>query len=177
MEMGNGRGWCGCGWVMYWENRLVCTSTCRVVCQAWQIRKDKLRVKKQAAQTWVEDDDLPPLGIKVSASSRDPATVKGVQHTKCPTKVMREQLRSKQNKLKKMDEAWEKGEYVSVNAWKRLMHEIEDLAKRSDEASFAKGEPFTDSQGVRQLEPVATEANLVAIALDLYRKRMDTSGQ
>ena len=47
----------------------------------------------------------------------------------------------------------------------------EALAEESDRVSFAKGEPFTDSKGVRQLEPKPEEANLVAIALDLYRKR------
>ena len=141
------------------------------MCQAWHIRKEKLREKKQAADTWVEDGDLPPLGAKVSASSRDPATVKGLHHTTCPSKMLRQQHKNKQNKLKKMDEAWENGEAVSRAVWKRLWAEVEELAGPADEASFAKGDPFTDSKGVRQCEPVFVEANLVAIAIDLYRKR------
>ena len=119
----------------------------------------------------MEDQDLPPVGVKVSASSRDPATVKGVQHKKCPAKVLREKFHHKRNQLQKMDEAWKQGQHVSYKAWFALKTEVEDLARRSDAASWAKGEPFTDSQGVRRLEKVFEEASIVARAIDLYRKR------
>ena len=55
--------------------------------------------------------------------------------------------------------------------YSRLKQDIEQMAPESDAASMEKGEPFKDSTGVRRLEPEATEANLVAIALDLYRRR------
>ena len=75
----------------------------------------------------MEDQDLPPVGVKVSASSRDPATVKGVHH--------------KRNQLQKMEEAWEQGQHVSYKPWFALKTEVEDLARRSDAASWEK--PFT----------------------------------
>ena len=141
-----------------------------MACEAFQLHKQKLEPKKRAAGTWVEDDDLPPVGVKVSASSRDPATVKGVQHKKCPAKVLREKFHHKRNQLKKMEEAWEQGKQVSHKAWSALKKEVEDLAVRSDAASWEKGEPFTDSQGVRRLEKVFEEASIVARAIDLSRK-------
>ena len=120
----------------------------------------------------MEDQDLPPVGVKVSASSRDPATVKGVQHKKCPAKTLREKFHHKRNLFKKMQEAWEQGQYVgNYNAWFALKTEVEDLARRSDAVSMEKGEPFTDSQGNRRLEKVFEEANMVARAIDLYSKR------
>ena len=91
----------------------------------------------------MEDQDLPPVGVKVSASSRDPATVKGVQHKKCPAKMLREKFHHKRNQLQKMEEAWEQGQHVSYKAWFALKTEVEDLARRSDAASWEKGEPFT----------------------------------
>ena len=51
-----------------------------------ELDKQQLEQKKREAGTWVEDKDLPPVGVKVSASTRDPTTVKGVQHKKCPAK-------------------------------------------------------------------------------------------
>ena len=139
--------------------------------EAFQISKQKLEPKKRAAGTWVEDSDLPPVGVKVSASSRDPDTVKGIQHKKCPAKQLREQFHRKRNQLKKMYEAWDKGEYVPINALHALKKEVEDLAGRSDAASLENGEPFTDSQGVRRLEKDFEEASIVAGAIELYRKR------
>ena len=52
-----------------------------------------------------------PVGVKVSASSRDPATassrdpatVKGVRHKKCPAKMLRERLHNRRNHLRKME--------------------------------------------------------------------------
>ena len=77
----------------------------------------------------------------------------------------------KRNKLKKLDEAWKRGDYVSHKLWSDLKWEIETLAKESDEAGHQKGVPHTDSAGNRQLEPAAEQVNLVAIALDLYRQK------
>ena len=72
--------------------------------QAWQIRKDKVKAKKQAKDlTWVKDEDMPPLGVKVSAASRDPATIRGIQHRTCPEKLMRQELHRKRNQLKKLE--------------------------------------------------------------------------
>ena len=139
--------------------------------EAFQIHKQKLEPKKREAGTWVEDKDLPPLGVKVSASSRDPATVKGVQHKKCPAKVLREKFRNKRNQLEKMDRAYGQGQYVNGRTWRALKTEVDNLAARSDEASYEKGETFTDSKGVRRLEKVFEEASIVARAIDLYRKR------
>ena len=139
--------------------------------RAWQIRKDKLKAKKEALSTWVEDEDIPPVGIKSSASSRDPARIHGIQHTKAPTKKMREKLNHKRNQLKKMDQAWERHKYVNFRAYRLLEQEIEKLALESDAASWEKGEPFKDSFGDYKLVPEPTEANLVAIALHLYRQR------
>ena len=61
-------------------------------------------------------------------------------------------------------------QHVNGRAWRRLKTEVQDLAARSDRASYEKGEPFTDSQGNRQLEKVFEEATIVARAIDLYRK-------
>ena len=97
--------------------------------------------------------------------------MKGVQHKKCTDKVLREKFHYKRNTLKKMNRAWEQGKRVSKTEWFALNAEVEGLAKQSDEASWAKGEPFTDSQGVRRLEKVFEEASIVARAIDLYRKR------
>ena len=36
--------------------------------------------------------------------------------------------------------------------WRALKTEVEELRTQSDEASWAKGEPFTDSQGIRRNE-------------------------
>ena len=120
--------------------------------EAFQIHKQKLEPEKRGAGTWVEDEDIPPVGVKVSASSRDPATVKGVQHKKCPAKRLRERYHNKRNHLQKMDEAWEQGQHVGVQACSALETEVQDLAVRSDAAGWEKGEPFTDSQGVRRCE-------------------------
>ena len=46
-----------------------------------------------------------------------------------------------------------------------MQYEIEELAKKADAAGWAAGVPFTDSKGVRQLEPEAGTKNLVDIAL------------
>ena len=48
--------------------------------------------------------------------------------------------------------------------------EIEELAMQADEAGWAAGVPFTDSKGMRQLEPEPGTTNLVDIALTLYKK-------
>ena len=85
--------------------------------------------------------------------------------------MLREKFHNKRNQLKKMNEAYEQGERVNYNKWYALKTEVEDLAARSDEVSWEKGEPFTDSQGVRRLEKVFEEASIVARAIDLYRKR------
>ena len=69
-----------------------------------------------------------------------------------------------------MEEDWENGLYVSGYAWNALRYEIEELAKKADAAGWAAGVPFTDSKGVRQLEPEAGTKNLVDIALTLYKK-------
>ena len=127
--------------------------------------------KKEALQTWVEDEDLPPLGVKASASSRDPDLVHGIKHKKIPTKKTREHLSSLKTKLQKMNEAHEGGCWVNPRAYSRIKREFEQLAPKSDAASLEKGHSFQDSFGNRQLEPEATEANLVAIALTLYRRR------
>ena len=137
--------------------------------EAFQIAKQELEPKKRAAGTWVDDSDLPPVGVKVSASARGPAT--GVQHKKCPAKQWREQFHNKRNRLKKMDEAWANGDYVSNKAWRALKSEVEELRIRSDEASWAKGEPFTDSQGIRRNETPFEEASIVARAIALYAMR------
>ena len=61
---------------------------------------------------------LPPRGVRVSASSRDPATVKGIQHKKCSAKLLRELYHNKRNHLQK-PEAWKRREWVSLPAcWK-----------------------------------------------------------
>ena len=41
---------------------------------------------------------------------------------------------------------------------------------QADEAGWAAGVPFTDSKGVRQLEPEPGTKHLVDIALKLYNK-------
>ena len=66
-------------------------------------KREFLKPKKQKAGTWVDDEELPPVGVKVSASSRDPATVKGVRHKKCPAKMLRERLHNRRNHLRKME--------------------------------------------------------------------------
>ena len=74
-------------------------------------KREFLKPKKQKAGTWVDDEKLPPVGVKVSASSRDPATassrdpatVKGVRHKKCPAKMLRERLHNRRNHLRKME--------------------------------------------------------------------------
>ena len=118
---------------------------------------------------------LPPRGVKVSASSRDPATVKGIQHQKCPAKRLREKYHNKRNQLAKLDKAWGRGEWVSPAEYGKLTTEVQNLAKESDAASWEKGEPFTDSQGVRQLEKVFHEASIVARAIHLYNNRVSAS--
>ena len=134
------------------------------------IRKQQLREKREAkGETWKADEDMPPAE-KVSASSRDQKTVRGIQHKTSAPKRLREALRQKQNQLKKMEEQWDKGKYVSWHAWTALKYEVEELAKTSDEASWAAGVAFTDSKGVRQLEPEEGTRNLVDIALSLYKK-------
>ena len=107
--------------------------------------------KKEALQTWVEDEDLPPLGVKASASSRGPDTIHGTRHTKVATKKMREKLNYMKNQVKKMDQAWERGDWVSFEVYSRLKQDIEQMAPESDAASFEKGVPFKDSTGVRRL--------------------------
>ena len=151
-------GWVTSGW---W----------RVLRQAWQTRKDKLKPKKEAQGTWKEDHELPPVGVKTSASSRDPDLVHGIKHKKIPTKKMREHLSSLKTKLQKMNEAYEGGSWVNPREYSRIKREIEQLAPKSDAASLEKGHSFQDSCGNRQLEPEATQANLVAIALELYRSK------
>ena len=57
------------------------------------------------------------------------------------------------------------------HVWNTLQREIEELAaKQADEAGFVAGVLFTDSKGARQLEPGPGTANLVDIALGLYKK-------
>ena len=51
-----------------------------------------------------------------------------------------------------------------------MRYEIEKLETQADEAGWAAGVPFTDSKGVRQLEPEPGTANLVDSALNLYKK-------
>ena len=72
---------------------------------------------------------LPPRGVKVSASSRDPATVKGIQHKKCSAKLLRELYHNKRNHLQKMDEAWKRRERVSLPAYWKLKAEVDKLAE------------------------------------------------
>ena len=43
--------------------------------------------------------------------------------------------------MQKMEEAWEQGQHVSYKPWFALKTEVEDLARRSDAASWEK--PFT----------------------------------
>ena len=130
----------------------------RVAYEAFQNHKDELEPEKRGAGTWVDDEDLPSVGVKVSASSRDPATVKGVRHKKCPAKMLRERLHNRRNHLRKMEEDM------------ALKTEVQHLAKTSDAAGWAKGEPFTCSQcqGVRRLEKNLRRR---ARAIDLYPKR------
>ena len=71
----------------------------------------------------------------------------------------------------KMDKDWRKGKRVSKKAYRKLQTEVLNLAEESDAASWAKGEPFTDSQGVRRLEKVFQEASIVARAIHLYYNR------
>ena len=47
---------------------------------------------------------------------------------------------------------------------------MEFSASSRDEASWAAGVAFTDSKGVRQLEPEEGTRNLVDIALSLYKR-------
>ena len=145
-------------------------------------KREFLKPKKQKAGTWVDDEELPPVGVKVSASSRDPATVKGIRHQKCSAKRLREKYHHKRNQLVQMDKAWRKGKRawrkgkrVSWKAYRKLQTEVLNLAEESDAASWAKGEPFTDSQGVRRLEKVFEEASIVARAIDMYRERRRVS--
>ena len=63
-----------------------------------------------------------PPAEKVSASSRDQKTVRGIQHKTSAPKRLREALRQKQNQLKKMEEQWDKGKYVSWYAWTALKY-------------------------------------------------------
>ena len=130
--------------------------------QAFHISKELLEQKRKAAGTWVDDSDLPAVGVKSSASTRDPATIRGVQHRKCSAKQLREQYHYLRNKLKKMA--------VNNKAWYALKNEVDDLAAQSDAASWEKGEPFTDSNGVRQCEKDFEDASIVARAVDLYLK-------
>ena len=51
-----------------------------------------------------------------------------------------------------------------------MQDEISKLETQADEAGWRAGVPFTDSKGVRQLEPEPGTENLVASALDLYKK-------
>ena len=136
-------------------------------------KREFLKPKKQKAGTWVDDEELPPVGVKVSASSRDPATVKGIRHQKCSAKRLREMYHHKRNQLVKMDRDWRKGKRVSEKAYRKLQTEVLNLAEESDTASWKKGEPFTDSQGVRRLEKVFEEASIVARAIDMYRRRRE----
>ena len=137
----------------------------------FQDHKDELEPEKRGAGTWVDDEDLPSVGVKVSASSRDPATVKGIRHQKCSAKRLREKYHNERNRLVKMDKDWRKGKWVSKKAYRKLQTEVLNLAEESDAASWAKGEPFTDSQGVRRLEKVFQEASIVARAIHLYYNR------
>ena len=121
-------------------------------------------------ETWKADEDMPLPGAKVSASSRDPKTVHGIRHKTSYAKRLREALHHKRNQMKKMNEKWELGQWVSKHAWHAWWFEIEDLAKRADEAGWVAGVPFTDSKGVRQLEPEPGTRNLVDIALSLYKQ-------
>ena len=113
---------------------------------------------------------MPPPGVKVSASSRDPKTVHGIQHKTSHPKRLREALNQKRNQLRKMNLAWEAGQYVSGYAWNALRYEIEKLETQADEAGWAAGVPFTDSKGMRQLEPEPGTTNLVDIALTFLQK-------
>ena len=102
--------------------------------------------------------------------------MKGIQHKKCSAKLLRELYHNKRNHLQKMDEAWKRREWVSsLPAYWKLKAEVDKLAEESDKASWAKGEPFTDSKGDRQLEKVFEEASIVARAVDLYCKRRRVS--
>ena len=112
-------GWVG-GWVGWWVGGWVGGWWRRVAYEAFQIHEQTLEPKKRDAGTWVDDEELPPVGVKVSASSRDPATVKGVQHKKCTAKQLREKFHHRRNQLKKMDEAWEQGQQISYNRWYAL---------------------------------------------------------
>ena len=143
--------------------------------EALQNHKHELEKRKAVAGTWVADADLPPWGVKVPASSRDPATVKGIQHKKCSAKRLREQYHYKKNRLAKLDEAWRRGEWVEKAAYWKLKTEVDNLAEESDAASWKKGQPFTDSNGDRQLEKVFEEASIVARAVDMYRRRRERS--
>ena len=68
----------------------------RCMNEAVPIRKQTLREKREAkGETWKADEDMPPLGAKVSASSRDPKTVHGIQHKTSPAKRRRESLNKK----------------------------------------------------------------------------------
>ena len=94
--------------------------------QAWQIRKDKL---KEFKKVWVEDEDMPPPGVKVSAASRGPNfKVRGTQHNTCPEKQLREKRNHKRNQLKKMEAKWEAGgEWVDHRERGSLQAEVEEL--------------------------------------------------
>ena len=127
--------------------------------------------KREAkGETWKADEDMPPPGVKVSASSRDPKAVHGIQHKTSHPKRLREALNQKRNQLRKMNLAWEAGQYVSGHAWNALRYEIEELATQADEAGWAAGVPFTDSKGMRQLEPEPGTTHLVDIALTFLQK-------
>ena len=97
--------------------------------EALQNHKRALEPQKRKAGTWVDDEKLPPRGVKVSASSRDPATVKGIQHKKCSAKLLRELYHNKRNHLQKMDEAWKRREWVSLPAYWKLKAEVDKLAE------------------------------------------------
>ena len=64
--------------------------------------------------TWWTDT---PTGVKVSASSRDTDTVHGIRHKKMK---LREKLKYVNNKLQKMERAWEQGEWVDKKAYMRF---------------------------------------------------------
>ena len=153
-------GWVG-GWV--------------VATGGFQDHTDELEpeTEKRGAGTWVDDEDLPSVGVKVSASSRDPATVKGIRR-KTPAKRLREKYHNRRNLFWKMEKEWQQGRVPAAAYW-ALQTEVQNLAEEADAASWANGEPFTDSAGIRRLEKQLEEASIVARAIHLYRHRQRTT--
>ena len=77
-------------------------------------------------------------------------------------KLLRQKFKFKKNMLTKMRRC--DPEYAA------LQKEVDQLAKDSDELSFKKGVPFTDSKGNRQCEPTdQTEESIVALAVHIYK--------